>query len=51
MPKNLCDFDLKSEALPGVMGNKGIMSFISGEHKSKNEGNWGTNVILGSGEH
>ena len=29
-----------NEALPGVMGNRGIMSFISGEH-----------VILGSREH
>ena len=32
------------------MGNRGIMSFISGEHKSKNEGNRGTNVIVGSRE-
>ena len=35
----------------GVMGNRGIMSFISGEYKSKNERKRGTNVILGSGEH
>ena len=40
-----------SEALPGDMGNREIMSFISGKHKSKNEGNRGTNVILGSREH
>ena len=33
------------------MGNRGIMSFISGEHKYKNEENMGTNVILGSREH
>ena len=38
---------MNDEALPGVMGNTGIMSFISGEHKSKNEGNRETNVILG----
>ena len=39
------------EALPGVMGNRGIMSFISGEqgNMSKNEENRGTNVILGKG--
>ena len=42
---------LSNEALPGVMGNRGIMSFISEEHKSKNEGNMGTNVILGTREH
>ena len=46
-----------SEALLGVMGNREIMSFISGEQwttskkKKKNEGNGGTNVILGSREH
>ena len=39
------------EALLGVMGNRGIMSFISGEHKPKNEGNRETNVILGGREH
>ena len=54
-PNNGC----KIEALPGVLGNRGIMSFfhvnhllhmsfISREHKSKNEGNRGTKVILGS---
>ena len=43
-----------SEALPGVMGNRGIMSFISGEQwttSKKNEGNGGTKIILGSREH
>ena len=41
-----------TEALPGVLGNRG-MSFISGEQKntSKNEGNRRTKVILGSRDH
>ena len=39
------------EALPGVLGNIGIMSFISGEHMSRNEGNRETNVVLGRREH
>ena len=39
------------EPLPGVMGNRGIISLISGEHISKNEGNRGTKVIFGSREH
>ena len=39
------------EVLPRLMGNRGIMSFISGEHKSKTEGNRRTKVILGSREH
>ena len=49
---------LNKEALPGVLGNTGIMLFISGEHfrgtgehKSKNEGNMRTKVISGSREH
>ena len=42
---------MPDEALPGVMGNRGIMLFISGEYKSDNERNRGTNVILGSREH
>ena len=39
------------EVLPGVMGYRGIMSFVSGEQEntSKNEGNRGTKVILGAG--
>ena len=49
-----CKFILdNTEALPGVMGNRRIMSFISGEQgsMSKNEGNRGTNVSLESREH
>ena len=50
----------KVEELPGVLGNRGIMSFISGEqgnnviyfrgtgeHKSKNEGNTGVRIFNG----
>ena len=33
-------------SLPGFMGNRGTMSFISGEQKSKNEGNRGKIKIL-----
>ena len=47
-------FIIQSKQYREVMGNRGIMSFISGEtgeFKSKNEGNRGTNVILGSKEH
>ena len=42
------------EALPGVMGEQGnnVIYFRgTGETKSKNEGNRGTNVILGSSEY
>ena len=43
----------RNEALPGVLGNRRIMSFISGEQEntSKNEGNRRTKVSLGSREH
>ena len=39
------------EALPGVLGNRGIRAFISGEQRPNFEGNWGTNTILGNREH
>ena len=40
------------EALPEVLGNRGIRPFISGEqgNKSKSEGNRGTKAILGNRE-
>ena len=46
----------KYEALSGLMGNMGIMSFISGEQgdislKMKGTGERGTNLILGNREH
>ena len=43
----------KTEALPGVLGNRGIRPFTSGEqgNKSKNERNWETKAILGNREH
>ena len=43
-----------NEALPGVLGNRGIRQFISGgtrEQKSKTERNRGTKAILGNREH
>ena len=41
------------EALPGVLGNRGIRPFISGEQgkQSKTEGNRETKVIFGNREH
>ena len=41
------------EALPGVLGNRGIISFISGErvNKVKKEGNRISKVISESREH
>ena len=42
------------EALPGVLGNRGIRPFILGERreqKSKTEENRGTKAILGKREH
>ena len=38
-------------ALPGVLGNRGIRPFISGEQKSKTEGNRGIKAILGNRVH
>ena len=43
-----------TEALQGVLGNRGIRPFISGEQKSKTEGNRGNSgrkAILGNREH
>ena len=43
-----------NQVLPGVLGNRGIMSILfrgTREHKSKNEGNRRTMVISGSREH
>ena len=44
-----CLLDI-SEALPGVLGNRGTRAFISGEQGSelKNEGNMATKAILGN---
>ena len=42
---------LSNKALP-VLGNRGTFrAFISGEQRSKNEGNRGTKAILGNREH
>ena len=40
-----------TEALPGVWGNRGKMTFISGEERSSLEGNKGTKTIVGKREH
>ena len=40
-----------SEALPGVLGNRGTSAFISGEQRPNFEGNRGTKTILGNREH
>ena len=37
------------EAFLGVLGNRKIMSFISGVHNFENEGDRGRKVIWGSG--
>ena len=42
---------IKSEALPGVLGNRGKRAFISGEQWPNLEGNRGTKTILGNREH
>ena len=41
----------KVEALPGVLGNRGNMAFISGEQRPNFEGSKGTKTILGNREH
>ena len=40
-----------TEALPVVLGNRGMRAYFSGEQRSKNEGNRGTKAILGNREH
>ena len=42
---------VKSEALPGVLGNKGIYFRETGEQRPNFEGNRGTKTILGNREH
>ena len=43
---------LRNEALPGVLGNRGIRPFISGERGNKSlKLNRGTKAVLGNGEH
>ena len=42
---------MHSEALPGVLGNRGTSLFISGEQGNKGQIMRGTNPILGNREH
>ena len=44
-------FMFYTEALPGVLGNRGKRVFISGEQRPNFEGNRGTKTILGNREH
>ena len=43
--------DCTDEALPGVLGNRGNMSFISGEQGNKGQLLRGTMTILGNREY
>ena len=50
--KKLSDLDVEgTEALPGVLGNRGKRAFISGEQRLNYEGNRGTKTIFGNREH
>ena len=46
-----CLLTRNSEALPGVLGNRGKRVFISGEQRPNFEGNRGIKTILGNWEH
>ena len=46
-----CLLTRNSEALPGVLGNRGKRVFISGEQRPNFEGNRGIKTILRNWEH
>ena len=48
---NRCCHNINKEALPGVLGNKGIYFRVTGEQRLNFEGNRGTKTILGNREH
>ena len=41
----------RSEAVPGVLGNRRTRAIFSGEQRPKNKGNRGTQAIFGNREH